>query len=74
MLQRLMLERELYFNPDILIMCEPLAGLDMNKTKIIINRLVELKSQGKIIIILTTQNIPEQVCDKYLKLEGGKIC
>ena len=73
MLQRLMLERELSFDPDILIMCEPLAGLDMNKTRLVMQRVSALTEERKAVLILTTQNIRRKTSDRYYRLEAGKI-
>ncbi|MBQ0161882.1 MAG: ATP-binding cassette domain-containing protein [Treponema sp.] len=74
MLQRLILERELSFNPDILIMCEPLAGLDMQKTEIIINKIVEVKNRGGAVLVLSTEDFTHDVFDRRFKLEGGRLC
>lgn len=73
MLQRLILERELFFDPDFLILCEPFAGLDMQKKKIILEKILKLKRDGKSVLILSTEKIEENIFDKIYKLDGGKI-
>ena len=73
MLQRLILERELFCKPDILIASEPLAGLDMEKSEIILDRFSELKKNGCAVLVLTTQNIPQKMCDRYYRLEAGRL-
>lgn len=74
MLQRLILERELSFAPDVLIMCEPLAGLDMQKTEIIIDKIIEIKNRGGAVLILSTEDFCRDIFDKKYKLEGGRLC
>nr|WP_318659992.1 ATP-binding cassette domain-containing protein [uncultured Treponema sp.] len=73
MLQRLILERELFCKPDILIASEPLAGLDMEKSEIILDRFTQLKKDGCAVLVLTTQNIPQKMCDRYYRLEAGRL-
>lgn len=74
MLQRLILERELSFNPDLLILCEPLAGLDMQKTEIIIQKIIEVKERGGAVLILSTEDFEKNIFDRQYKLEGGFLC
>lgn len=74
MLQRLILERELSFAPDVLIMCEPLAGLDMQKTEIIIDKIIEIKNRGGAVLILSTEDFCRDIFYKKYKLEGGRLC
>ncbi|MCR5612504.1 ATP-binding cassette domain-containing protein [Treponema sp.] len=73
MLQHLMLERELYFNPDILFLCEPFAGLDMQKLKIMCARIAELKKEGKGILILSKEKVSVDFFDSIMQLEGGRL-
>lgn len=74
MLQRLILERELSFDPDVLIMCEPLAGLDMQKTEIIIDKIIGIRNRSGAVLILSTEDFNKDIFDKKYKLEGGRLC
>lgn len=69
MLQRLMLERELGKNPDILILCEPVQGLDSENVNKLCTRIKQISQEGKIIIVLSSSEFPENICDKIYKLE-----
>lgn len=50
--QRLFIARALIQNPDILLMDEPFAGIDMATEKILIDLLTKLKNEGKSIFIV----------------------
>src|SRR5574344_1478336 len=71
MLQRLILERELSIDPDALILCEPMQGLDIEAQSTLCARLVSLAAQGKAILILGATDFPLTICDKVYSLEGG---
>lgn len=74
MLQRLILQRELSFNPEILIFCEPLQGLDFASSQNICNELLKLADQGKIILILASSDFPDEICKNKYELIAGKLC
>jgi len=64
----------LMHNPKLLFLDEPTAGLDVNSTRLVRNRINKLKSQGKT-IFLTTHNMSEAniLCDEIIILNRGKI-
>lgn len=68
MLQRLILERELGKNPDILILCEPVQGLDSRGVKKLCRRIEEIAKSGKIVLVLSSSEFPEEICDKIYRL------
>lgn len=68
MLQRLILERELGKNPDILILCEPVQGLDSASVKKLCDRIRLLADTGKIVLVLSSSEFPEEICDKIYRL------
>ncbi len=74
MRRRLLLAMALISDPDILFLDEPTSGLDILSARIIRNMLLELKKQGKT-IILTTHNIDEAglLCDRVAIMKKGKI-
>jgi ABC-type uncharacterized transport system ATPase subunit len=69
MLQRLILEREICKNPDILILCEPVQGLDSVSTQKLCERIRQIAKSGKIILVLSSSEFPEEICDKIYRLE-----
>ena len=68
MLQRLILKRELGKNPDILILCEPVQGLDSESIKKLCARIEEIAKSGKIVLVLSSSEFPEEICDKIYRL------
>lgn len=68
MLQRLILERELEKNPDVLILCEPVQGLDSRGVKKLCRRIEEIAKSGKIVLVLSSSEFPEEICDKIYRL------
>lgn len=73
MLQRLILERELAKNPDILILCEPVQGLDVLSSQKLCTRLIELAQQGKVVLVLSSSEFPKEICEKVYDLQNGFI-
>lgn len=71
MLQRLILERELSINPDIIIMCNPMHGLDIQAQTALCKRLTALAEQGKAILIIGAADFPLSLCHNIYRLEGG---
>ena len=75
MLQRLILERELFLNSEILFLFEPDQGLDSVARYNLSKKLVQANLQGTTIIIFTSsgENDLLKISDSKYKLEGGKI-
>jgi ABC-type uncharacterized transport system ATPase subunit len=75
MLQRLILERELFLHSEILFLFEPDQGLDSLARYNLSKKLLEANSKGKTIIIFTSSGENEllKISDSIYKLEGGKI-
>lgn len=71
MLQRLILSRELHSNPEIIILCEPLQGLDKTASASFCSKLLELANSDKIVIILSSSDFPEDICGKIYHLNNG---
>ncbi len=61
-------------NPDIVFLDEPTAGLDVSGQIAIHNKLKELKSQGKT-VVLSSHDMAEveQLCDTIAIISGGEI-
>jgi len=63
MLQRIILFRELQCQPKILILCEPLQGLDYAGCNLLFKILHAQSKQNTKIIILTRTDFPEDICE-----------
>lgn len=74
MLQRLILQRELSLNPEILIFCEPLQGLDFVSSQKICHELIEISEQGKLVLILSSSEFPNEICKNKYELIAGRLC
>jgi len=72
--QRLNFCLALLHEPPILILDEPTSGLDPISVKIMRNRILQLKKEGKTILI-TTHDMQEAqtICDRILIMNRGKI-
>ena len=75
MLQRLILERELFLNSEILFLFEPDQGLDSLARYNLSTKLIQSNFEGTTIIIFTSsgENDLLKISDSIYKLEGGKI-
>jgi ATP-binding cassette subfamily B protein len=71
--QRLAIVRAFYSNPPIILMDEPSSALDKESEQKLINRLLKLKQAGRIIVISAHSNRYEQIADKLVIMESGKI-
>lgn len=59
----------LALNPEVLILDEPLAGMDATSQQKMINLILELKAAGKTLIIATHSNeLEQQVADRVVHL------
>ena len=75
MLQRLILARELYYKPRLLILSEPFQGLDSFATFEMTERLVSIKNQGTGILVLSGEGIAlSKHADYTYLLDSGHLC
>lgn len=74
MRQRLGIAQAIMEDPDILILDEPMNGLDKSGVEQVRELLLLLKSEGKTMVI-TSHNSEdiEILCDRIIKMENGKI-
>ncbi len=74
MKQRLSIAQAIMENPSILILDEPMNGLDSEGVKMFRNCILKAKEEGKI-IILASHYIDDinMLCDRILRLENGRI-
>ena len=74
MKRRLTLARAMVNDPDIIFLDEPTTGLDPQARHLIWERLKQLKSAGKTLILTTHfMDEAEQLCDRLVVMDKGKI-
>jgi ABC-2 type transport system ATP-binding protein len=60
-------------DPDLLVLDEPFSGLDPVNTELLKNLVLELKRNGKSIILSThMMNQVEELCDRFLMINKGQ--
>ncbi len=60
-------------DPELVIMDEPFAGLDPVNTELLKGMFVDLRKQGKAVILSTHQmNQVEELCDRILMIDHGR--
>ena len=73
MKRRLTLARALVINPDIIFLDEPTTGLDPQARHLIWDRLKQLKSAGKTLILTTHfMDEAERLCDRLIVIDHGR--
>lgn len=74
MRQRILLISALMDNPDVLILDEPLSGLDVSTALILKNVVQSLSAKGKIIFYCShVLEVVEKVCTRLLILRKGQV-
>lgn len=73
MKRRLTMARALVNNPDIIFLDEPTTGLDPQARHLIWDRLKQLKSAGKTLILTTHfMDEAERLCDRLIVIDHGR--
>lgn len=67
--QRVALVRLLLKNPDIILADEPTGSLDINNEKLVLDLLLELKRQGKTIVVVTHEKEILSYFDRVIELK-----
>ena len=74
MKQKISLVISIVHNPDIIIFDEPTNGLDVITAKTVTDFLIELKNEGKTIILSThIFSLVEKLCDRVGIIIDGKM-
>lgn len=73
MLQRLIINREIAENPQLIIMCNPLQGLDHQSELSLCKTLQELAATNHAILILSSADFPHSICSNVYHLKKGEI-
>ncbi|EEH63969.1 ABC transporter, ATP-binding protein [Gleimia coleocanis DSM 15436] len=72
--QRVLIARALVKNPDLLIMDEPLSGIDTQSAQTLANMVSLLKNQGKTVVMVLHELGPLEVhLDRVITLQQGEI-
>ena len=73
MLQRLILAREFENDPNLIIACEPLQGLDGKAAERTQELLLNFAHRGAVVIVLSSSEFPKALCAAHYVLEGGGL-
>ncbi|WNV78061.1 ABC transporter ATP-binding protein [Bacillus atrophaeus] len=74
MQSRLTFIRSLINKPDLIFLDEPTSGLDPTNARVVKDKVLELKKQGKTIFLTThDMNIAEELCDRVAFIVDGNI-
>lgn len=74
MKQKLGIAQAIMENPDIILLDEPFNGLDNKSVNSIRNLLLELKEQGKLIVITTHNKEDIKIlCDEVYEIDNGIV-
>jgi ABC-2 type transport system ATP-binding protein len=74
MRQKVLLTAALLHNPDLLLLDEPLSGLDISSTLVLRGLIQELASRGKVVLLSSHElDIVERVCSHVVILHRGRI-
>jgi ABC-2 type transport system ATP-binding protein len=74
MKQRVLISAALLHNPDVLILDEPLSGIDVTSAQLFQHLLTELARQGKMILYIShVLEVVEKVCAQVVIIYKGKI-
>ena len=71
--QRLGIAQALIHNPDVLILDEPIAGLDPKQSTAIQNIIKEVKKDRVTLLSSRTMNEIETTCDRFIIMNQGKV-
>lgn len=73
MLQRFIIAREFSENPDFLILCNPMQGLDSQTCETLKEQILSMKDNGCAVLILTTEDFPDELCEYNYQLKNGEL-
>lgn len=73
MLQRLILERELSINPLLVILCNPMQGLDVSAQSALCKRIESIANEGAAVLVIGSHDFPMTLCSKVYSLQNGRI-
>ena len=71
MTQRLIFARELYNQPSLMILCNPMQGLDVQAQGLLAYKIANLAKKGCAILIIGAADFPLSLCSRVYELESG---
>lgn len=72
--QRVALARAVVHQPSVLLLDEPLTGLDSESVERVASLLVRERERGSVVIVVShVEGFPERVGGRRLRLEGGRL-
>lgn len=71
--QKVVLARSVAADPQILVLMNPTAGVDVGAKESIYETILELKSKGKGIVLVTSDDSDLEICDRVLVMFQGVI-
>ena len=73
MLQRLILNRELYETPDLLILCHPLQGLDFHSSNETCDIIEKAAENGAMVLVISSNGYLRKIATRTYRLTGGHL-
>jgi ABC-2 type transport system ATP-binding protein len=74
MRQKILIAAALLHNPDLILLDEPLSGLDVNAAILVKDLIAALASEGKAILYSShVLDVVEKVCDRVLIIHEGRL-
>ena len=73
MLQRLILNRELFGTPDLLILCHPLQGLDFNSSNETCDIIERAAEKGAMVLVISSNGYLRKIATRTYRLTGGHL-
>jgi ABC-2 type transport system ATP-binding protein len=74
MLQRVLMAAALLHDPKVLVLDEPLSGLDVLSSRLFRDLLQELAAAGKAVLYIShVLEIVEQLCDRVVVIDEGRV-
>jgi len=73
MLQRLILNRELFANPELLILCHPLQGLDFNSSNETCDIIEKAASKGAMVLVISSNGYLRKIATRTYRLSNGHL-
>jgi ABC-2 type transport system ATP-binding protein len=74
MRQKILIAAALLHDPDLILMDEPLSGLDVNAAMLVKDLIAALASQGRTILYSShVLDVVEKVCDRVLIIHAGRL-